>query len=170
MESFFISNARKSAAEQFFNDSVGIRSIVARAIARDRINSLELSRYDYPEFKLNLNEHSKHDNKHTAVKDKGCGCMLCSARSNVANANRNINWLKKCYFDDDGYYYHYFDSLYVREYSSGPISHEQFYNSKLSELVAIYNNAHNKFNQVKSELIKLNLIDSKSNIIYKANW
>lgn len=166
MSSFFIALAKKSAAEEFFANSDGLREIVAQAVIEDEQREAEDSRYDFPEFKLNINAHLKKDNRADAVGSMGCGCALCLARFNNATASRNISWFKKCYQSD--FNHHYFEELYIREYDTyGPehLSKSVYYDIKLEEFKSFYDVQHERYLKVKQAMMNANLINKKDRLI-----
>jgi len=90
----YIELIRLQTAEEFFDGEV--RSVVQQAISDYKKGSSYLSAY-----KFNTDRHIQYDNKHNAAKSRGCGCILCISRYELARARMAVNHYKKLYADFD---------------------------------------------------------------------
>jgi len=121
----------KRSQEMVYNNMEHIRDLIEKSFKEDshRIKVLHDHGFDIP-------RHFKLNNKHTAINSKGCGCILCSSRHNLAKAV-NSRRVFKISFESEG---NLFSIMYTaHKKSNGVLNEEAFFDSKLKSYDVLIN-------------------------------
>ena len=142
----YIELIRLQTEETFFNESVS--TTVKQAINDYKKGSSYLSAYRFDPEK-----HHSNNNKHTSTRNRGCGCILCTSRYELTQANLAVSRYKKLF---EEFNVGLGDRLVAQHRNflkaGGYLSIEKYYINELNKLKVIAQGAKVRFNSAKDAI------------------